>query len=169
MGEQRDDRRWTVVELTAADTHPIRLAVLRADTVSKVVDFAEDDWPGVRHLGVRDEQGELVAVSSWIPRERATRPGVPAVQLRGMATLARLQGRGVGGLLVDAGCTRAAADGFRLVWANARDAALAFYLRHGFVVEGEGFIEQVTQLPHHVIVREMHAGGDLHGGDNLHG
>ena len=46
-------------------------------------------------------------------------------------------------------------EGFDLVWANARDAALDFYLRHGFVVEGDGFIEHHTQLPHHVVVREL--------------
>ncbi len=149
------DTHWEVVELTAAETHPIRLRVLRADTVSKVVDFAEDHLPGTRHLGVRSTDGELVAVSSWIPRERATRPGVPAVQLRGMATLQHLQGHGLGGLLVEAGCREARAAGAGLVWANARDAALEFYLRHGFEVDSDGFVEQVTGLPHHVIVRRL--------------
>jgi GNAT superfamily N-acetyltransferase len=147
------DAAYRVVELTAEETHPIRLAVLRADTVSKQVEFAEDQWPGALHLGVRDAARELVAVSRWIPRERATYPGVPAVQLRGMATLQGVQGRGVGALLVEAGCARAAAGGARLVWANGRDAALGFYLSHGFVVDSEGFIEAVTELPHHVIVR----------------
>ena len=149
------DTAYRVVEVSAVETHPVRLAVLRADTVSKVVDFTEDHWPGALHLGVRDAADALVAVSSWIPRERATRAGVPAVQLRGMATLQSLQGHGVGGLLVEAGCARAAADGIRLVWANARDAALGFYLRHGFEVDSEGFIEPVTELPHHVIVRAL--------------
>jgi len=39
----------------------------------------------------------------------------------------------------------------RTVWANARDAALDFYRAHGFTVVGDGFIETVTQLPHHVV------------------
>ena len=42
---------WLVVELTAEQTHPVRLAVLRADTPTKEVRFAEDDWPGAVHLG----------------------------------------------------------------------------------------------------------------------
>lgn len=155
MADDADASRWHVVELAAADTHPIRLAVLRADTVSKVVTFAEDEWPGAWHLGVRGSDGQLVAVSSWIPRQRATRPDMAAVQLRGMATLQHLQGHGVGGLLVEAGCAQAAARGARLVWANARDAALDFYLRHGFTIDSEGFIEQVTGMPHHVIAREL--------------
>lgn len=146
---------YRVVELTADETHPVRLAVLRADTVRKEVDFAEDHWPGALHLGVRNATDELVAVSSWIPRERATHPGVPAIQLRGMATMQSLQGQGVGAQLVEAGCARAAAGGAHLVWANARDAALGFYLRHGFEIDSDGFIEAVTELPHHVIVRML--------------
>lgn len=140
-----------LVEITAQDTHPLRLAVLRFDTPTKVVEFPEDGWPGALHLGLRVE-GELVAVSSWVPREHE---GLAAVQLRGMATSRVVQGRGFGGALLEGGCTRMAGRGEMLVWANARDAALAFYLRHGFEVVGDGFVDPHTQLPHHRIVRRL--------------
>jgi GNAT superfamily N-acetyltransferase len=140
-----------VVEITASDTHPLRLAVLRFDTPTKDVVFAEDEWPGSWHLGLRVD-GVLVGTSSWVPRPHGNRH---AVQLRGMATDRSLQGTGLGGVLLEEGCRRAAAAGFPLVWARARDAALEFYLRHEFVVEGEGFIDQTTQLPHHLVVREL--------------
>jgi len=147
-----------VVELTADQTHPLRLAVLRFDTPTKDVVFPEDDWPGVRHLGLR-VGNQLVAVSSWVPRPRPTShggfDGEQAVQLRGMATLRMVQGQGYGGLLLEAGCTRMLTAGTPLVWARARDAALAFYLRHGFEVVGEGFVDANTQLPHHLIVRRL--------------
>jgi hypothetical protein len=42
-----------------------------------------------------------------------------------------------------------------LIWANARDAALNFYNRHGYSTVGEGFIETVTQLPHHKVVKYL--------------
>jgi len=141
----------TVVELTADDTHPLRLAVLRADTPTKEVAFAEDAWPGAVHLGVRIDD-RLVAVSTWVPRQLGERAGV---QLRGMATATAVQGTGVGGLLVEEGCRRMQAAGHRLVWARARDAALAFYLRHRFTVEGEGFVDETTQLPHHLVTRAL--------------
>lgn len=140
-----------VVELTPEETHPLRLAVLRADTPTTEVVFPEDVWPGAVHLGVRLD-GELVATSSWIPREHA---GQPAIQLRGMATAHSLQGTGIGGLLLEAGCARYRTAGVSTVWARARDAALAFYLRSGFEVEGEGFIDQATQLPHHLVIRRL--------------
>jgi GNAT superfamily N-acetyltransferase len=148
---------WRVVTLTPDETHPVRLAVLRADTPTKEVRFAEDEWPGAVHLGAVDpaaaDPSRLIATSSWVPREMAARPGVPAVQLRGMATLHEYQGKRVGAALIDAGMAHAASIGAEIVWANARDAALAFYTREGFVVEGDGFIDATTQLPHHVVVR----------------
>jgi len=141
-----------VVEITAAETHPLRLTVLRSDTPTKQVDFPEDEWPGAWHLGVRLD-GELVATSSWVPREHGDVAG--AVQLRGMATAHHLQGSGIGGLLLEAGCALAAHRGFTIVWARARDSALSFYERHDFVVEGDGFVDLTTELPHHLVVRPL--------------
>ena len=141
---------FTVVELTAEQTHPLRLVVLRSDTPSTMVTFAEDDLPGTVHLGVVDGT-DIVAISTWVPR---TYEGEPAVQLRGMATAPDLQGQGVGALLLEAGCLRAA-SGASLVWARARDTALDFYVRHRFVVDGEGFIDEHTSKPHHLIHRRL--------------
>lgn len=140
-----------IVELTPEETHPLRLAVLRFDTPTKEVVFPEDTWDGALHLGVRVDK-ELVATSSWIPREHN---GQLAVQLRGMATAHEVQGTGIGALLLNAGCARYRAAGESLIWARARDAALSFYLRNGFEVEGEGFVDQATQLPHHLVVRRL--------------
>jgi GNAT superfamily N-acetyltransferase len=145
----------TIVELRPDETHPLRLSVLRHDTPTKRVHFDHDEVPGVVHLGLKVGD-DLVAVSTWIPRAFDDDPR-PAVQLRGMATDRNRQGAGYGGMLVEAGCTRAAAGGAALVWARARDAALAFYRRHAFVVIGDGFVDEATQLPHHLIARELPA------------
>jgi GNAT superfamily N-acetyltransferase len=144
---------YEVVEISAVDTHPVRLAVLRADTPTKDVVFPGDDEPGVVHLGVRLD-GELVATSTWIPRS-APDGTAPAVQLRGMATRQHLQGTGIGAALIAAGCAHARSLGAVVVWANARDRALAFYEREGFVVHGDGFVDAATQLPHHVVIRRL--------------
>lgn len=140
---------FTVVELTSEETHPLRLVVLRGDTPNTSVTFAEDDLPGTVHLGVRDGDAALVAISTWILRPYNDGP---AVQLRGMATAPELVGRGVGALLLESGCERAATVA-PLVWARARDTALGFYLRHGFSVDGGGFIDEHTAKPHHHILR----------------
>lgn len=139
-----------IVELTAEQTYPLRLDVLRADTPGRAVAFTEDDWPGTLHLGVR-EADDIVAISTWIPRPFGDEP---AVQLRGMASAAHAQGRGLGSLLLAAGCERAASVA-PLVWARARDTALGFYLRHGFSIDGAGFVDEQTQKAHHVILRRL--------------
>ena len=140
----------SVVELTADETQALRLTVLRGDTPTQVVAFPEDLLPGTFHLGVRDGR-DVVAVSTWAPRPHNDSP---AVQLRGMATAAHLQGQGLGALLLESGCLRAATMA-ELVWARARDTALGFYLRHGFTIDGDGFIDETTQKPHHLIVRRL--------------
>lgn len=139
-----------VVELRAADTYELRFAVLRADTPSDIVTFDGDDLPDTLHLGVRCGN-ELVAVSTWIPHAYK---GEPAVQLRGMATAMHVQGQGLGAMLLEAGCEHARGVA-PVVWARARDTALDFYLRHGFTVDGEGFVDATTALPHHIIVRRL--------------
>lgn len=147
-----------IVELAADDTHALRRAVLRRGVPATDVVFAEDDWPGALHLGLRHD-GEIVAISSWIPRPAPPEAGESAAtgpfQLRGMATATELQGTGLGGRLLRAGCELVAAAGADLVWARARDAALDFYVRHGFEVRGEGFVDANTQLPHHLVVRPL--------------
>ena len=141
---------YVVVELDSTETHPLRRAVLRNDMPGRPVVFDGDNLPGTVHLGVRAGDA-LVAISTWIPNPYGAEP---AVQLRGMATDPQLQGRGVGGILVDAGCRRAAAVA-PLIWARARDSALNFYMRHGFIVEGDGFIDETTKIPHHLIVKRL--------------
>ncbi|MFZ4811517.1 MAG: GNAT family N-acetyltransferase [Ilumatobacteraceae bacterium] len=146
--------RWTVAPIALDDAIVMRVTVLRADTPTKDARFVEDDWPGAVHLGAFDGD-RLVGTSTWIPSAFAAEPGVPAVQLRGMATLTSHQGLGVGAALIGAGVEHARGMGASLVWANARDAALRFYAREGFEVVGDGFITRDTQLPHHVVVRYL--------------
>jgi GNAT superfamily N-acetyltransferase len=146
-----------IIEIRDSDTHALRRAVLRDGDPNRSVEFAEDSHSGAFHLGVSDDEGVIVAVSTWIPRACIEIPQAEAIQLRGMATAAHLQGTGVGGLLFEVGVSRCTADRFDLLWAKARDTALGFYARHGCSVIGSGFIEAETGLPHHIVVRHLSA------------
>jgi thiamine transport system ATP-binding protein len=151
-----DDLRktgFTIVELDATETHPLRAAVLRNDTPSCDVVLDGDEEPATLHLGARDRTGRLVAVSTWLERPLPDGDETHGVQLRAMATAPDVRGHGAGDALLDAGITRvraAAADA--VVWARARDTALGFYRRHGFEVVEPGFVDETTALPHHVII-----------------
>jgi predicted GNAT family N-acyltransferase len=148
-----------IEEVDTSVVLPVRMRVLRAGTPSDDATFDGDDDPGTLHLAalVGDE---VVAVSTWLARPWHLDPARPATQLRGMATEESARGSGVGGILLEEGVRRAFAAGSELVWANARDTALRFYLRHGFEVEGEGFRTLDTRLPHHRIIRRAGGAGD---------
>lgn len=122
---------------------------------NQTVDFDGDDDADTVHLAAFDDNGTMIGTSTWLARPCSLQPDASAIQLRGMATLSDLQGRGIGSVLLQAGldiCRERRAD---IVWANARDAALPFYERHGFIAHGDGFIEVITQLPHHVVIRTL--------------
>ena len=144
-----------VVTITATDTHDLRRRVLREGTFSDAVVFDGDDDAGTFHLGVRDGDGTIVAISTWLQRPHPTAPDRPAHQLRGMAIEPALQGSGVGSLLLAAGLAACAERGSEVVWAHARSTALAFYEGHGFVVYGEDYAEAATGLAHVDVVRTL--------------
>ncbi len=137
------------------EVRPLRLEVLRAGMANQTVEFDGDDEVTTVHLGAFDQSDNNIGVSSWMQRAFQPEPDLKAVQLRGMATATHRQGHGIGGLLLDAGLKNAQENGFDVIWANARDAALNFYNRHGYITVGEGFIETVTQLPHHKVVKYL--------------
>ena len=68
---------FSIVELTPAETHPLRAAVLRNDTPSRELALDGDDEPATLHLGVRDRDGRLVAVSTWLRRSPPGRDDAP--------------------------------------------------------------------------------------------
>lgn len=136
------------------DVVELRVRVLRRGTPVAHANYSEDADPGAVHFCVRID-GEVVATSTWIPRECPERRGIRAVQLKGMAVEDDLQGSGLGRRLIDAGVEHSRRAGSVIVWARARDSALGFYVRCGFEVVGEGFIDEPTAMPHHIVVREI--------------
>jgi predicted GNAT family N-acyltransferase len=143
-----------LVELRSQDTHALRRAVLRNETPSDEVVFDGDELESTFHLGVRID-GEVVAISTWLERPYPDRPADRGFQIRGMATVAAHRGQGLGAQLLEAGIDRCRADGAALVWARARDTAMAFYARHGFATVGRGYVDLTTGLPHHDVIREI--------------
>ncbi len=143
-----------IVELTAAQTYPLRRAVLRDGVEGADVVFDGDDLASTFHLGI--EAGDQpVAISTWLERRYPDRPDDPGYQLRGMATLPEHRGTGLGSTLLEAGLEICRRRGATLVWARARDSALGFYERHGFGVTGPGYVDLASAVPHHDVIREL--------------
>lgn len=105
-------------------------------------DAARGDDAGSFHLGLFDESG-CVACLFLVPRT-ATH-----LQMRQVAVRARLQGQGLGRQLLDYSEDFARAMGCTLMFAHARDEAMPFYRRLGYVVRGEPF--QQVGIKHHLV------------------
>ncbi|MBU6242225.1 MAG: GNAT family N-acetyltransferase [Acidobacteria bacterium] len=147
--------RYTVGIASTKEILPLRMSVLRDGTPSQDPRYAEDDHTGTVHLVVRDDNGVIVATSSWLPRPFPPEPDSPAVQLRGMAVDKSLQSRGVGAVLLTAGIERARTLNATNVWARARDSALVFYERNGMAVVGDAFIDDATGMSHHLVIKRL--------------
>lgn len=142
-----------VVELTADETHGLRLTVLRSHVDDTHVDYDSDRVPGTFHLGVRDPAGQVIAVASFTPEPAPGRPDRTAVRLLGMAVTPSAQGEGLGRAIVTEALRRLRAAGVETCWANARSSALAFYRSLGFTAVGPEFTR--VELPHRVVVLDL--------------
>jgi GNAT superfamily N-acetyltransferase len=139
------------VETTTAEVIvPLRQAVLRPGLPVEASRYPEDD--AAVHVAAWDD-GEVVGCASVFPQAWAgVADAASPWRLRGMAVTPSRQGSGVGGKVLARAVAAARAGGADVIWANARSAALAFYLRHGWQIAGDEFVTPDTGLPHHPIV-----------------
>jgi GNAT superfamily N-acetyltransferase len=140
---------------------PLRHAVLRAGKPFETAKFSRDEESATLHYGLFEEGRVKVCLTlmrSELSKKEALLGAdggfggdvdfgadagfgemLPAWQLRGMATEAASQGKGLGGALIQFAVEDAQKEGFsRLFWCNAREVAVPFYERNGWkVISGE--------------------------------
>lgn len=92
--------------------------------------------PGCAHVVAESDSGEAVGTGRLMPDGRIGR----------MAVLAAWRGRGVGAAMLEALVAEAKRRGLRETYLHAQAHAKDFYARHGFVVEGEEYLE--AGIPH---------------------
>lgn len=143
-----------VQQLTIDDIMALRVRVLRQGTPATRANYPEDNYPDVVHFGIVEDES-VIATSTWFIKECPEAPGVVAVQLKGMAVENSLQSGGYGAQLIQAGIALATERNAEIVWARARDSALGFYEKCGFHTVGDGFIDEPTGMPHHIVVRRL--------------
>ena len=143
-----------VQQLTIDDIMALRVRVLRQGTPATHANYPEDNYPDVVHFGIVEDES-VIATSTWFIKECPEAHGVVAVQLKGMAVENSLQSGGYGAQLIQAGIALATERNAEIVWARARDSALGFYEKCGFHTVGDGFIDEPTGMPHHIVVRRL--------------
>ena len=138
--------------ISAAETRPLRHAVLRPGQSFEQTVYSRDDHPETLHLGGYDGD-RLVAIASLYREARPNRPGRAAWRLRGMATDPSRRSRGFATATLATAVDHVAAEGGGELWCNARTPALGFYRRCGFEVEGDEF--DIDGIGPHVVVTRV--------------
>lgn len=128
----------TIVPIPASATLHIRALVLRQGRPLADCHFVGDHAATTHHLGAMLNQ-RLVGIVSLMQSELADIDKHPSWQLRGMATLPEVRGQGLGKALVSYAINEARAQGYALLWCNAREHAVDFYKKFGFKIVGEKF------------------------------
>ena len=139
--------------ITAAETIPLRSAVLRPGRPLSAAQFPGDDLPTTKHFGVFGD-GKLVGIASLFSAELLEKPGVAALQLRGMATAPEVRGTGFGKALVIACEAFTRESGLKLIWCNARTSAAGFYEKLGWKIISTEF-EVPDVGPHYRMSRDI--------------
>lgn len=118
-------------QITAADTLQLRRDVLypNESLEAVMVEHDQDGW----HFGVYDH-GQLVTVVSLFP-------GRNSAQFRKLATLSAAQGKGYGKAILAHLANVCKQERIKLLWCNARDTAVSFYEKLGYIKKGDYFMK----------------------------
>jgi len=141
-----------IEKISAKDTFPIRLEVLRKD-IPLPFEFNGDFDEGTFHLGAF-KNDELIAVSSFMKCSNNQFKGAQ-YQLRGMATLTDYQGFGAGKLMMYEAFSILKTLKIDYLWCNARVVAVKFYEKIGLQTIGKPFnIKYIGE--HYVMALKLH-------------
>ncbi|MGH7911869.1 MAG: GNAT family N-acetyltransferase [Candidatus Dormibacteraceae bacterium] len=137
--------------LQEVDTYDLRQRVSADGIVLPTWHHELDDIPGARYLGARTVDGRVIGTASLYPAPFPNLPDVvPALRLMFMAVEPELQHLGIGSALMGSIVQELQARNVRILWATARDVAIPFYRRFGFIV-GEPSLAAPNSRPHHYL------------------
>ena len=139
--------------ITSAETHCLRQRVLRPTQTIAEMEWSLDRVDGSFHLGA-EEDDRLVAIATFLREPCEQVPGSLQYRLRGMATVAEYQAKGIGSALLRSGLDHLRRLSADVVWCNAREGALGFYGKEGFTTSGPAFMIEGIGL-HHLMYRQL--------------
>lgn len=140
-----------IQEITASETWPIRLAILRPHGQLRDCDFDGDNDADTRHFGAFLDD-TLQGIVSIYQRQNSAFKG-SGFQIRAMATMPEVRGQGVGSNLLEHAESYAFAVGADYIWANSRTSALGFYQNLGFVRHGQEF--HIEGIGPHFLIQKL--------------
>lgn len=101
------------------------------------------------HLGAFVDK-KLVSVASFYFERNDLFPDQYQYRLRGMATLPEYQGQGLSSALLRTAFPVIKQNQCTLLWCNAREKAMGYYLKVGFKPSGDFF--EIPQIGKHILM-----------------
>lgn len=93
------------------------------------------------------EENKMIGCCVLTPKENGM------VQLRQMAVSKEMQGKKIGGAIIEFAETLAKENGFTVVMMHARNPVIGFYERCGYTISGEEFFE--VGIGHHKMQKNL--------------
>src|SRR3954447_19968530 len=143
-------REISIRKITYLDGISLRSTVLKPNSAKVSAGLVQYEDEGTIHLGA-DVEGQLIAVASFTPFAEDGNRNFASYQLRGAATRADFQGKGIGHQLIATGIEACFLRDASLIWCDGRSAAKTFYARLGFAPAGPEF--QTASGPHFRFLR----------------
>ncbi|WP_264552192.1 GNAT family N-acetyltransferase [Flavobacterium sp. N2038] len=127
-----------IKEILSKETYAVRQPVLRKGKSIESCVFEGDDLADTHHFGLYDNK-KLIGIISLFNKINPIFADENQAQIRGMAVLETHQKKGFGEALVKHCENYCIENKVGLIWFNARTAAVGFYKKMNYQVEGEAF------------------------------
>ncbi|BCY27401.1 GNAT family N-acetyltransferase [Flavobacterium okayamense] len=142
-----------VKKIKTIDTYPVRHLVLRKGKPIESCSFTGDDEETTIHLGVFYKE-KIIGIASLFKIDNASFKESNQFQLRGMAVLDEFRKEGIGTLLINEAEKICKSNSSDLLWFNARESAVPFYLKLNFKTFGTKF--EINGIgPHYVMYKNI--------------
>jgi GNAT superfamily N-acetyltransferase len=138
-----------VLRIKANDTYAIRHKMLRPSGTLEDCMFQGDHDELTFHLGAFVDK-KLVSVASFYFEKHPLFEQAYQYRLRGMATLPDYQGQGHSSALLRTAFPVIKQNQCPILWCNAREKAMGFYIKVGFKATGELFT--IPNIGKHILM-----------------
>jgi len=145
-----DNEDYSLREIDAQDTWPVRHPVLRAGRPLEDVYMEADEKTSTFHLGMY-HHNKIVGVASFMEDTHEEFTGIQT-RLRGMAVLPEYRNKGIAAQILNKGEGILKERKRTILWFNARTVALDFYKNLGYTMIGEEF--DIPQVGPHVRMKK---------------
>lgn len=128
-----------IAKITSVETYSVRISVLRRGKNLETCPFDGDNLSTTAHFGMYFDTA-LVGIVSVFKINHPAFAILNQFQIRGMAVLDNHQHQGFGKRLIQQAENHATLLNANLIWMNARENAMPFYLKLGYEISGTSFI-----------------------------